>query len=169
VRVMCLIGDFEVCYCEDLVWMLCVVRFVVKLGFDIDLSVVESIFWLVLLLVLVLWCVRICCCVLRVDRIVCVECGFVWWCSVCVLCCAPVVVVLGSSVGSRFSCSSLWKLRLLWLDRNILSDSLNSCAGVVPVSSGASWGIGSVVLGLMLKFSFVVRCVVRSICIGFLW
>lgn len=30
-----MIGDLEICYCEDFVCMLCVVRFVIKLGMSI--------------------------------------------------------------------------------------------------------------------------------------
>lgn len=37
---VCLIGDLEMCYCEDLVCMLCVVCFVVKFDFDIEEDIV---------------------------------------------------------------------------------------------------------------------------------
>lgn len=48
--VICLIGNLEMCYCEDLVCMLCVVCFVVKLGMCISLEIVELIFCFVILL-----------------------------------------------------------------------------------------------------------------------
>lgn len=47
---ICLIGDLEQCYLEDLVWMLWVVCFVVKFDFEIEKYSVVLICWLVLLL-----------------------------------------------------------------------------------------------------------------------
>lgn len=39
-----MIGDLVMCFCEDLVWMLCVVCFVVKFGFEIELYMCELIY-----------------------------------------------------------------------------------------------------------------------------
>lgn len=41
------IGDLEICYCEDLVCMLCVVCFVVKFGMCIEVKIVVLIKFLV--------------------------------------------------------------------------------------------------------------------------
>lgn len=47
--VICLIGNLEICYCEDLVCMLCVVCFVVKFNMIISLEMVELLLCLVVL------------------------------------------------------------------------------------------------------------------------
>lgn len=83
--------------------------------------------------------------------------------------CFSMMLSSGSSLWCSFFLCSCCRYVSVWFDSSSFSILLNRCVvGMLLIRLVSVW-IGLCVCGLILKLSFVVKCMMCSICIGFLW